>query len=271
MQFVDRLVAPWIETAQRSASLRLFQQYASSGPAERPAGSVSWVFPRPWYQDELDWMAAARRSGPPAGASQRAPTLLTTRGTYVAPSSSSAASAPVAAPPMAMPAALYEHVAPSLSIAASRPAPIAGVGFGGDALPRGEAYSPLIPLAAVHAAELMTRTIAPLMSSRGVAPGATGADAGTAGPSAAMTPGLRSVLMSILARAAASQDAPPTRLAMMAPELVTPPAPRPDAPVGPAAAAGAGLPRGADESPAASAMQVAAQYAAQQPRQLKLI
>src|SRR5690242_19977706 len=66
--FVDRLVAPWIETAQRSASLRLFQQYTSTGPVERQAGAVSWVFPRPWYQDELDWMAAARRSGAPAGA-----------------------------------------------------------------------------------------------------------------------------------------------------------------------------------------------------------
>src|SRR5215468_4667140 len=51
--FVDRLVAPWVETAQRSASLRLFHQYASTGLAERPVGSVSWVFPRPWYQDEL--------------------------------------------------------------------------------------------------------------------------------------------------------------------------------------------------------------------------
>src|SRR2546423_635439 len=83
--------------------------------------------------------------------------------------------APVAAPQLAMPAALYEYVAPSLSIAASRPAPIAGVGFGGDAAPRGEAYSPLISLAAVQAAELMTRTIAPLVAPRGVAAGLTGA------------------------------------------------------------------------------------------------
>src|SRR6188474_815745 len=59
--FVDRLVAPWVETAQRSASLRLFNQYANAGMAERSGGSVSWVFPRPWYQDELDWMAASRQ------------------------------------------------------------------------------------------------------------------------------------------------------------------------------------------------------------------
>src|SRR5688500_15512799 len=59
--FVDRLVAPWVETAQRSASLRLFSQYARTGASERDATPVSWVFPRPWYQDELDWMAAARQ------------------------------------------------------------------------------------------------------------------------------------------------------------------------------------------------------------------
>ena len=29
----------------------------------RAAAPVSWVFPRPWYQDELDWMAAARQVG----------------------------------------------------------------------------------------------------------------------------------------------------------------------------------------------------------------
>ena len=45
--FVDRLVAPWIQTAQRSASLRLFHQYAHTGLGEREAGAVSWVFPRP--------------------------------------------------------------------------------------------------------------------------------------------------------------------------------------------------------------------------------
>src|SRR5579859_8024750 len=47
--FVDRLVAPWIETAQRSASLRLFHQYAATGVGERAGTAVSWVFPRPWY------------------------------------------------------------------------------------------------------------------------------------------------------------------------------------------------------------------------------
>ena len=39
--FVDRLVAPWMETAQRSASLRLFSQYAQSGASQREADTVS--------------------------------------------------------------------------------------------------------------------------------------------------------------------------------------------------------------------------------------
>src|SRR6187402_1336419 len=76
--FVDRLIAPWIETAQRSASMRVFDQYVQDGFGERQGGAVSWVFPRPWYQDELDWMAAARR------APRQEAAMLTTRGTYVA-------------------------------------------------------------------------------------------------------------------------------------------------------------------------------------------
>ena len=60
--FVDRLVSPWLESAQRSTSLRMFTEYIASGVGERTANNVSWVFPRPWYQDELDWMAAARQA-----------------------------------------------------------------------------------------------------------------------------------------------------------------------------------------------------------------
>jgi hypothetical protein len=260
--FVDRLVAPWIETAQRSASLRLFNQYVSTGLGERAGGAVSWVFPRPWYQDELDWMASARRTGTQAEASRQvAPTMLTTRGTYVAPSdavraaSPAAAAAPsAAAPRMAMPAALYEYIAPSLSLAANRPAAIPGVGFGGD-LPRGEAYSPLVPLAAVQAAELMTRAIAPLAPAA-----AAGAPAGAA---PAMTPGLRSVLSSILARAAAARaEAPAMRIASLAPTMVTPPAPRDGAPIVPGVGAGGFAAASTDDLFSASASQVAEQYAA---------
>src|ERR1700753_1846147 len=74
--FVDRLVAPWMETAQRSASLRLFSDYARAGQPDRDAHAVAWVFPRPWSQDELDWMTAARHvSVQAAAAPQAAPNL----------------------------------------------------------------------------------------------------------------------------------------------------------------------------------------------------
>ncbi len=188
--FVDRLVAPWIETAQRSASMRLFNQYASSGPDAREPGAVSWVFPRPWYQDELDWMAAARQTTEQARRQAVAPSLLTTRGTYVTPSATSPSTSNNG-PAVVMPSALYEYVAPSLSLSkAAAQRQVRGVGFGGETLASREAYSPLVSLAAVQAAELMSRTVAPLaMQRRG------------AGASTAMTPGLRSVLTSILERA----------------------------------------------------------------------
>ncbi|HET7502467.1 MAG TPA: hypothetical protein VFK02_15715 [Kofleriaceae bacterium] len=271
--FVDRLVAPWIETAQRSASMRVFNQYVQTGASEREPGAVSWVFPRPWYQDELDWMAAARRTSAQAAATrQPAPTLLTTRGTYMAP-----ARPEIAAPQVAMPSALYEFVAPSLSLAAGQPAPVAGTGYGGDTLARGEAYSPLVSLAAVHAAELMSRTVAPLAAQTGGVP-------------TAMTPGLRTVLTSILERAAMPASEP-SRISMAAPELVTPPAPRPDVLLageagGPGSSAAMGsasmassaaatspaapassIPSVASMSAAAAAAtQVAEQYAAQRAR-----
>jgi hypothetical protein len=198
--FVDRLVAPWIEAAQRSASLRMFGQYISSGVGERKTSApTSWVFPRPWYQDELDWMAAARTTtAQSAVAQQHAPSMFTTRGTYMAPAATRAAEA-------ALPAALYEYVAPSLSVAR----PEAGA-FGADA------YSPLVPHAATQAATVMAR----LMSV--TAPLA---------PARALSPGLRAVLTTMLERSArATTEVGPTRTSLVAPELVTPPAPRADDP-----------------------------------------
>ncbi|MCW5805586.1 MAG: hypothetical protein KIT31_24665, partial [Deltaproteobacteria bacterium] len=136
--FVDRLVSPWLETAQRSASMRLLGGYSMGGFQARASvpGAASWVFPRPWYQDELDWMAAARE----AETADAGPTLFTTRGTFVAPSSPG----PQQQVRTAMPAALYEYVAPSLSVAAPQ--------LGSSAAPGSEApasfaraYSPLVP------------------------------------------------------------------------------------------------------------------------------
>ncbi len=199
--FVDRLIAPWIETAQRSASLRMFSQMRSTGGNERAGNAVSWVFPRPWYQDELDWMAAARQT---AAQAESSPTMLTTRGTYVPTQAQQQRVAPQ------MPAALYEYVAPSLSIAQPQPAAVTGIGYGGDAGPTRaiEAYSPLVSLASIQAAQLVAR-VAPLVATR-------------------TTPTLRAMLGQLVERAAMPPIAQPTRASLNAPELVTPPAPRPE-------------------------------------------
>ena len=210
--FVDRLVAPWIETAQRSASMRLFNQYQTVGAGQREGNAVSWVFPRPWYQDELDWMAAARNVQVETS-SGAAPTMLTTRGTFVAPAQQQQQRSAIAAPVAAMPTALYEYVAPSLSIA--QPAPqqsIAGIGYGGETA-RHDAYSPLIPLAAVQAAALMSRAVAPLVR----APASP--DGGVAAPATVgrVSPALRQVLTTMLERATTARS--DSRIAQQAPEL----------------------------------------------------
>jgi hypothetical protein len=196
--FVDRLVSPWIDAAQRSASLRMFQQY-KKGVGEREGTPVSWVFPRPWYQDELDWMAAARQTGAQTAKGSQ---MLTTRGTYVTPSAQRAAET--------VPQVSYEFVAPSLSIA--RPSVA-------DNVTSERVYSPLVPFAAAQAAHVMSRAVAPLVG-----------DAGAP----RMSPGLRAVLTAMLERSAraeiaAAQAPVATRTSTYAPEMVTPPAPRPEA------------------------------------------
>lgn len=243
--FVDRLIAPWIETAQRSASLRVFSHYSTVGTSEREGAAVSWVFPRPWYQDELDWMAAARRTqAEQARGESAAPTMFTTRGTFVAPAQQA---------PAALPTSLYEYVAPSLSLAQPAQQP-AGVGYGGGR----EAYSPLVSLAAVQAADLMSRAVAPLVRTP---QGASGPTVGR------VSPQLRTVLTAMLERAGMATIE--TRAAQRAPELVTPPAPRPEQPLL-GATEGAPAASIAESPMASSASQLAAQYAEQRARIVEL-
>lgn len=205
LAFVDRLVSPWIESAQRSSSLRLFSQYISSGVAERPApaSGASWVFPRPWYQDELDWMAAARHVQTQVAVDPNAaPTMLTTRGTYVAPTYSAIPSR------LALPTQLHEYVAPSLSIARQET---------GSPM---NAYSPLVSAQTASTAQMMTSAVAPLLASRAFT---------QATPARALSPGLRAVLATMLERSAQTSVEPiATRSSAYAPEMVTPPAPRED-------------------------------------------
>src|SRR5688572_4761528 len=96
--FVDRLITPWFEAPQRMAMRQSMGDGHVHGSAARVSDSVSWVFPRPWYQDEIDWLAASR-SAPGGGR----PTI-TTRGTYVA-ARPSQVTVPAMMPPGAMSAA----------------------------------------------------------------------------------------------------------------------------------------------------------------------
>src|SRR5258706_1744170 len=125
------------------------------------------------------------------------PQMRTTRGTYVAPQARKH-----------VPQAMHEFVAPSLSVA--RPS-------AADHVTSERVYSPLVPFAAAQAAHVMSHAIAPLMGDGGAT---------------RMSPGLRSVLTAMLERAARTQpaaEAPATRSSTFAPEMVTPPAPRPEA------------------------------------------
>ncbi|MCE9577629.1 MAG: hypothetical protein K8W52_31050, partial [Deltaproteobacteria bacterium] len=169
LAFVDRLVSPWMTTAQQSAALRMYGEYASSGmPSRNNASAVSWVFPRPWFQDELDWMAAARQvAARPAGA-------LTTRGTYVSDEAGSPPLPPVMAPEQRMSPAYagpMEMVAPALSLGRTPSFQVSpegrAVGVGREiglstALPMPAplaTWSPLVPFAAAQAAQVFAAAI----------------------------------------------------------------------------------------------------------------
>src|SRR5688500_2440418 len=53
LAFADHVAAPWM-AASATMHPRTMAMFGSHH--ERSAPGVSWVFPRPWYQDELDWM-----------------------------------------------------------------------------------------------------------------------------------------------------------------------------------------------------------------------
>src|SRR5688572_18467135 len=93
--FADRVAAPWISAAMETRGARMMAQPTT----DRTTPQVSWLFPRPWFQDELDWMAAARVRA------EQTPQYLTTRGTYE--------SARTSAGDVAMPMVAPSMVAPS--------------------------------------------------------------------------------------------------------------------------------------------------------------
>jgi hypothetical protein len=174
LAFVDRLVSPWVTAAQQSASLRMYGEYVASGmPSRTNASAVSWVFPRPWYQDELDWMAAARQVA--ASRPREAEGALTTRGTYVADPAQLPAmsmSAMTAEPRIANAyAGPMEMVAPALSLGRTPSFQVSPEGRAtgaareiglSAALPMAAplaTWSPLVPFAAAQAAQVFAAAI----------------------------------------------------------------------------------------------------------------
>ena len=62
LAFADRLMAPYITHAEESASARLVHRSSDQMRPLRVSPISSWLFPIPYYQDELAWLAAARSS-----------------------------------------------------------------------------------------------------------------------------------------------------------------------------------------------------------------
>jgi hypothetical protein len=157
LSFVDRLLQPWLTATAPTAAMA--RPTLGGGAGER-AQAVSWIFPRPWYQDELDWMAAAREAelNPPSRGA------LTTSGTFAVATSMPARDARQAVVVVAdqplrrgpAPAASLEYVAPSLGgtarspDSAEAPAPVRAL----------RAWSPQVSFAATQAAEVMAATVA---------------------------------------------------------------------------------------------------------------
>lgn len=211
LSFVDRMVAPWVTAAQRSAGLRMFSQYASAEVPERTVGGVSWVFPRPWYQDELDWIAASR-------ASQSGHDMIfTTRGTY-APAADRRREA-------SLPPQLFEYVAPSFAPTSSESA--------------APAYSPLVSHSSYSAASVVAQSMQAIQVASAMARGlpvrASMADAAGSAPSAgaasfgslAGISSLAPLVNSLIPEGESARfSMQPSALALRAPQLVTPPSPR---------------------------------------------
>lgn len=210
LSFVDRMVAPWVTAAQQSAGLRMFSQYASNDVPERNISGVSWVFPRPWYQDELDWISASRASR--AGHDM----IFTTRGTYAAASDRQRE---VSVPPQ-----LFEFVAPSFAPASSEGSVAA--------------YSPLVSHSSYSAASVVAQSMQVIQAASAMARGLptrmSAAAVEASAPLSSFAPlagvsSLAPLVSSLIPDGESARFSPqPSALALRAPQLVTPPSPRPE-------------------------------------------
>ncbi len=100
--FADRLVAPLFTAASQMGGVRMFSNYQSDGFRERQIASGGWLFPQPWFQDELRWLAAARTQ------QTSADSMFTTRGTFASRDGGQGRVE------QSVPPALFPYVAPSL-------------------------------------------------------------------------------------------------------------------------------------------------------------
>lgn len=172
LAFADRLIMPYVGRAEESGGSAMAEP--TSGPATRPMRVTpisSWLFPVPWYQDELEWLAASRAAaafeeprraadrapatGPAQVAPARRPASFSVALEYVAPSM--ARPAPIeplrSAPTIA---ALHRHIAgptpaPSPRMRPPTPSPRAMTRL---TMPL-RAWSPLVSFPAAQAAEVM--------------------------------------------------------------------------------------------------------------------
>jgi hypothetical protein len=191
--FSDRVIGPYVIPAQQSP-LRMF----SSEEALAEAGSdpspeiepTSWIFPRPWYLDELGWLQSTRASAMATeGRAERAARAAAVRPAQ--PASSRAGLGVMV--PTATAAPALELIAPSFGSLGGRlgrpaagalaevrrargpeavtaAAPGATRARAGQPIPTRpaalRAWSPLVPFAAVQAAELMAGVLAPAVRPR---------------------------------------------------------------------------------------------------------
>ncbi len=179
--FSDRVLGPYVRHAQQSP-MRMFGSADAQAEAdtsrEREIEATSWIFPRPWYMDELDWLHSTRMSASAAESSAaRSARVAGMRGRGPAGIGLGAvARAASAAPSLAL-----DLVAPSfgraggmadsrqraaLAVASAAAVPIgarsAAVQQPFMARPTAlRAWSPLVPFAAVQAAELMAGVLTP--------------------------------------------------------------------------------------------------------------
>lgn len=200
--FADRLVAPLFSAASKMGGLRMFSDYQSDGFRERQVASGGWLFPKPWYQDELRWLAAARMQPRSSDA------MFTTRGTFA---SRDNGPGPFE---QSVPPELFPYVAPSLAGG--------GESYSASAI---DAWSPSVSAPSMSAARMYASLGASLSST--LSPSARSGDvANTAGRSPQMTALAASVRTALAVPAVHTLPAAQSRLANLAPEMVTPPAPR---------------------------------------------